>query len=110
MHGTVHLFIEKVNRLCTELQSYPLKVLHTLFTNDITAIVYFFHPRLLGFWPSLFGSFNTYVRSYRLRLSSLLLVRTGEASLYAASVEGQLRPPVEVYLKYTYLCRSRKVE
>jgi hypothetical protein len=22
-HGTVHLFIEKVNRLCTELQSYP---------------------------------------------------------------------------------------
>jgi hypothetical protein len=22
-HGTLHLFIEKVNRLCTELQSYP---------------------------------------------------------------------------------------
>jgi hypothetical protein len=35
----------------------PIKVLHTLFTNDIRTIMYFLHPRLCGFRHSLFGSF-----------------------------------------------------
>jgi hypothetical protein len=35
----------------------PIKVLHTLFTNDIKTIMYFLHPRLCEFHPSLFGSF-----------------------------------------------------
>jgi hypothetical protein len=72
--------------------------------------VYFSILGCAGFGLRCLVASLTYVRSYRLRLSSLLLVRTGEASLYAASAEGQLRPPVEVYLKYTYLFQSRKVE
>jgi hypothetical protein len=40
MQGTVHLFIEKMNRLC---QNYniALKALHTLFINDIRIVLYF---------------------------------------------------------------------
>jgi hypothetical protein len=42
----------------------PLKVLHTLFTNDIRAIIYLLHPRLRGFMPHcLVASPLAYVRS-----------------------------------------------
>jgi hypothetical protein len=34
-----------------------IKVLYTLFTNDIRTITYFLHPQLRGFRPALFGSF-----------------------------------------------------
>jgi hypothetical protein len=34
----------------------PIKVSHTLFTNDIRTISYFLHPRLHGFRPSLFDN------------------------------------------------------
>jgi hypothetical protein len=36
----------------------PLKVLHTLFTNDVIATMYFLHSRLRGFRPPLFGNFS----------------------------------------------------
>jgi hypothetical protein len=37
----------------------PLKVLHTLFTNDVGAIMYFLHSQLCGFRPPLFGRFSS---------------------------------------------------
>jgi hypothetical protein len=85
----------------------PLKVLHILFTNDIKAIMYLLHPRLRGFRPPLFGSFSSGLcskffcgcQSCRLWLTPLPLAHTGEASLYAASVEGLFRPLVEMYLR-----------
>jgi hypothetical protein len=36
----------------------PLKVLHTLFINDVRAIMYFLHSQLCRFMPMLFGSFS----------------------------------------------------
>jgi hypothetical protein len=95
----------------------PLKVLRTLFTIDIRTIMYFLHPRSCGFRSSLFGSFSYGLfsksfcccRSCRFRLPPLPLACIGEAFLHAASAEVQLRPPIEKYLKYTCLCRSKRL-
>jgi hypothetical protein len=73
----------------------PLKVLHTLFTNDIRAIVYFLHPRLCEFRPLLFGSFSYWLMFEVLQLlpklstsaSTFTLARIGGASLFAASLK-----------------------
>jgi hypothetical protein len=76
----------------------PLKVLHTLSTNDIRVTSYFLLPLLHRARPSSRESFSADLCSkpfsfcwrYQLQLTHLLYVRTDEASLYVVSVKGQL--------------------
>jgi hypothetical protein len=50
-----------------------IKVLHSLFTNDIRTLTYFLHPRLCGFQPSLFGSLPSSLCS-KLSTSAIIFV------------------------------------
>jgi hypothetical protein len=71
--------------------------------------MYLLHPHLHGFRFSLFCSFSSGLcskffccyQSFRLWLTPLPLVRTGEASLYATSAEDQFCLLVEMYI---HLC------
>jgi hypothetical protein len=94
----------------------PFRVLHTLFTNVIRAITYFC-PSLaarvrafVAFSFSLRPKFLCCRRSYQLCLAPFPLARMGEASLHAFPTKGLLRPSVEMLLKYTCFCRSKKVK
>jgi hypothetical protein len=84
----------------------PLKVLHTLFTNDIRVTSYFLLPLLHRVWPSSRESFSaslrskpfSFCKSYQLQLTPLLSMHIGKASL--------LSMHIEVYLKHTCSCQT----
>jgi hypothetical protein len=85
----------------------PLKVLHTLFTDDINTSMYFLFSLLRRSWPSTRKSFfSAFTRSPSPFPKWSTSPRTGESSLYVVWTEGQLRPLIKVYLKHTCLCRS----
>jgi hypothetical protein len=88
-----------------------LEVLHTLFTDDMRATMYFLFSLLHRSWPSSRENFSVGLHSKPFSFSEAndfgshlsLLTHAGKASLYVASVEGQFRPSIEVYLKHTCL-------
>jgi hypothetical protein len=113
MQGIVHLFIEKMNRLRTKLQSCPSRFYtHYLqMTSGKHCIFSFLGYAGLGL-HCVEASPLVCIRSSSLlpKLSTSPHIFAPCAHrrsfLYVASAEGQPSSPIEVYLKHTCLCRS----
>jgi hypothetical protein len=110
------LYVDHCSSICRGAPLYrittiSLRVLHSLFTNDIRVITYFLHPRLSGL--GLCHFFLLFTFEVPLLLSKLsTLANTfstcmGEASLHAFPPKCLLHPSLEMLVKYTCLCQRK---